>query len=216
MLFERHAEFAEAVKKSKGKVVVLVHPFFARRQGYVNHQHPGVVNEGAYEDSLKKLVAGAKAPVVVLEEDEIIHRHRQPPIAPTHVEIGNNNTYFVKTLPTAPTPIAGWEPFHELFQRAGVKTVLVAGTLAVSFTTPEVEIHAPAIHRYEQGFNRPPTKSIAWGCVGVMYETFIKAKYAKVRVLPTAVFPHAPCYGKHPKLTLWQKLKMQRLLKKKK
>ncbi len=214
MLFERHAEFTRAVGRSRGKVIVIVHPFYARdRQPFFDYNDAIKLQRLAYEFNLKRLISRAKAPVIVMEEYET---EMEGVLRQTHAEIGSQNTFFVKTKAGKALPHGGWKALHDVLRQSGVKTVLLGGTTADTMDEKEARKKAPEILRYEKRFNRPATETITFGCVARTYESFINGKYAKVRIVPSIAFPRRPRYGERPALTLWQRVKMQRLLKKKK
>ncbi|MDP3741882.1 MAG: hypothetical protein Q8R15_01060, partial [Candidatus Micrarchaeota archaeon] len=71
MLHESHEEFAESVKRSKGKVVVLVHPFYLdyspSRKGWARNTE----KRQRHRQTLLNLAkAHPRVPIVVLEEED--------------------------------------------------------------------------------------------------------------------------------------------------
>ena len=212
-LFERHEEFAEAVKKSGGKIVVLVHPYYADHDdSNLAHERPWLsgfapkspevqkaekIAKAEYDAKLRKLAAKAKVPIVVLEEHHQIHE--------SGGRFRNRGAFFVPTFPGNPQPIDDWPELHAVLRRAKVENILVAGTYSHGFGgifngkpvyVEQKAKEAPEIVAHESKMPRPPVRSIVYGCVGSAYEELIKAGFKKVRIVPNLVFPDKPIYAK--------------------
>ncbi len=120
LLFRHRQTFARAVKKSRGKVVVLVHPLFAKYDRIGTNTR----NYGRYKAALERLLTKSKVPVIVLEE-----RHK---IGQTHAAFGEPHwPFYVETHLGSPTPYpANWEKLFKVFNAARVETILIGGVKA--------------------------------------------------------------------------------------
>ncbi len=170
MLFQRAEEFAEAVKRSKGKIVFLVHPSYS-----------GVVQ-------MRKLVQKTKVPLVVLEVDFKIDE--------TKDRLRTEKSFFVSTEYADPTPLGGWTKLHEVLRASNVKTILVGGALSSPVPEETVKIFYPEVHAHEKNLGRRLITSIVRGCVGATYVELIKAGHPKVRLMPGLLHEHKPQYAR--------------------
>ncbi len=185
MLHEAKEEFTEAVKRSKGKVVVLVHPFYLDYSPSDESWAQNAEQRQRHREIVLKLAkAHPRVPIVVLEEEGKAQQ--------THAVLSAPNSFYVNTYESNPNPVSGWKKLHRAFENSGVKTVLLGGQLAhkehLSFLT---SLYGD-IKAHDAKLNRPPGSSIVRGCVAGAYNEIIEAKYAKVRLLPNLLFPDKP------------------------
>ncbi len=169
-------EFRKAAQAARGRVLVLVHPFYQHR----DERYDALISQ------LEKL----KVPLVVLEEQERIpFSARQLPA----------NAFFVGTEERNPEPVKGWDSLHALLKAAKAKTVLLGGIQAMNdragppeYQDAQVE---PAlrerIKRYERRQIARPRIRITKGCVGEAYARFLGGRF-RVRLVPGLLYPHRP------------------------
>lgn len=187
MLHSEVEAFKKAVAVSKGKVVVLVHPFFMRRNPERLEQEFGISTTPeeveAHHQRIRTLISKAKAPVVVLEEGFNIYN--------THDLLKAPNALYVPTFSALPVPFSGWDYLSEFFKSAKVKTVLVAGTYNFSPT----EMEKAKLNRRLQGKQLPNGMyGERRGCVGETVAAMKAMSFKRVRILPSLVFPHRECH----------------------
>ena len=174
--------FKKAVKASKGKVIVLVHPYYSNQSSHPFEDYQTYIN------LLSKLIqAKHKIPVILLEE-----KRKQPK---TEQKLAQLNPFTVQTKPADPEPIDGWDKLHKHLTKSGVKTVLIGGmnSLRSSYIAP----HAKPIIEYEKTLLKPPLVGITLECVSGVYSSFIQNKhlgYIKIHLIPRLLFPHQPLY----------------------
>ncbi len=189
ILFEHSKSFKEAVAKSGGKVVLLVHPFYAKYREAVTHQTTAMTK---YKKVLNELLRKTKAPLVILEEEDNIDKTSS---------VAGNAPFFVETREHDPTPLRSWYELHRELREAGVKTLLIGGCYASSATSIDAYFTHPSIVEYERSLRRRVFRSIVGGCIGKTYGEMIEANHGKIRLMPNLLFPDKPLYGK-PKETL--------------
>ncbi len=173
-IFARKSKFESEVAKSKGKVVVVVHPFY-------DHWKTSFPVE--YFDRVNALIKQSKAPVIILEEHDRVHVTRAMLKA---------RAFFVRTKIADPTPVAGWRKVHELLQAAGARTILIAGSYALHTNPTPRLIDDQLIRQYEMTLGRNRRVPIVGGCVAGAYEQMIRQGYEKVRLVPQVVYPDKP------------------------
>ncbi len=169
----KRSEFKRLVKKSNGKVVLLVHPFFP---------HDSEEGAVAYKKNIAKLARSAKAPLVVLEEWNKKRKTKKR----------LNAQFIYPTIKGYPTPLLGWNFIHLLFKQAGVKTVLIGG--AYSLRTISTLAVPTEVAKHEAQIPRRPINGCGFACVAETYKQMIAAGHPKVRLLPAMVFPDKPKY----------------------
>lgn len=183
-------EFQAQVAKSKGKVLLLVHPFFDMRKAKQTPQ---------YLDKLRTTVARSKIPVIILDA---VSEIRDKNI------FTQNNHFVIPSSPFAAQPAMTWDYTHEFLKKAGVKTILISGML--SYANPHPSFKSDPLHdrmrrsviaAYEkQNLNIRPKRSVHYGCVSVAYESFIRAnqegKYEKIRLIPNLLSPNKLVFKK--------------------
>ncbi len=186
-------EFQAQVAKSKGKVLLLVHPFFDLQKA---KQTP------LYLDKLRAVASRSKIPVIVLDAQSEI---RDKGV------FTKSNHFVIPSSPFAAQPAMTWDYTHEFLKKAGVKTVLIGGML--SYANPHSSFKSDELHdirrrraiaAYEkQNLRVKPKRSVHYGCVAVAYESFIKAnqdgKYEKIRLLPAVLSPNKLSFKKEKK-----------------
>ncbi|MBI4406282.1 hypothetical protein HY571_00010 [Candidatus Micrarchaeota archaeon] len=202
MLFENPAEFAEAVKKSKGKVVVLVHPFFTRENN---------ANFRRYDKTLEKLRSRiGKIPIIVMEQ--------RASVGSTSNRFNGEKVFYVKTMPSNPQPEDGWQKMHTALSKSNVRTLLIGGIFSTRVPSKKEEKQwATKIFEYEKTFSRPYKGGIAHDCVGITYLRLVserkKAGYKTIRLIPNLVYPDKPRYTKRRPLTILQRKRMLKLVR---
>ncbi len=179
-IFARKSEFERAVAKSKGKVVVVVHPF------YDSHDPRDWKKSfpAEYFDRVNALMKQSKAPVIMFEERDRVHS--------TRGMLGAQNVFFLRTKIADSTPVAGWKRVHKLLQAAGARTILIAGSHALHKNPTPHLIDDKLIRLYEMTLGRNRRAPIVGGCVAGAYEQMIRQGYEKVRLVPHAVYPDKP------------------------
>ncbi len=170
LLHESSEEFKTAVAKSKGRIVLLVHPKYI----------PG---SNEYEKVLAKLSTKSKIPIVVLQGIDAV---------PLEGFMQPANPFFVITHQDHPKPLKGWEVLHESLREANVKTVLLGGMKAKI-------IHGAIGGNYylstyeKQAMPRPPKQTIEIGCVGTTYKELVtNSPHLKIRLMPGLLYPERP------------------------
>ncbi len=196
-LYEKSQEFIDAVKRSKGKVVVLVHPLYLIYSGATNYR-----DTEKYTRVLQGLDKNAKPPIIVLEEEEnIIHTS-------SAFRRFNSKPFFVGTNGVA-DPTEGWEKLHKNLRTAGVKSVLIGGMFSILNDRLAKKFHQKVIE-YERRQTRPPKQTIVLGCVGNTYTNMIEAGHPIVRLIPNLLFPDKPCHAERPKISVINRI-LQRI-----
>ncbi|MFH1246960.1 MAG: hypothetical protein V1644_01135 [Candidatus Micrarchaeota archaeon] len=177
LLHENLAEFAAAVAKSRGKLIVLVHPLYAE------HRNLEVLPKD-YLQKLDNLIKKRKGtPLLVLEE---VHN-----VARSHERLKDPNIFYLETRPNGPEPFRHtWTELHDVLKKAGIKTILIGGSYASAHDRYGYD--ASIVTRYEAQRKRRPLNIISRGCVGHAYASFIQGGYGKVRLLPELVYPDKP------------------------
>ncbi len=163
-------EFKEEVKKAKGRVVVLVHPYFNQ---YASSD---------YYEALQKIQSKSRVPIIVLQEVYAV---------PKAGFMAPANPFYVITHPKNPEPVHGWEALHRALQNNGVKTILLGGMYAQ--IEPHFEVGG-SIRRYEkQHLPRPTKHTINVGCVGATYRRLVEYHPdLKIRLIPGLLAPEKP------------------------
>ena len=193
-LFDNLDEFNQKVTASKGKVVVLVHPFYNLSTGSKRE----TVKLGDYTKHITLLALKSKTPVVIFEDDKFLSN--------TFKKFGRN-VFFIQTSRIArsydtragslhgsgsevvPIPKEGWPKAHDAFTNAKVKDILIGGMYAYSGVLNEKDARLSR----EKDLNYKSKKSVAYGCVGGAYIEFAaNPKYNRVRVIPNALYPFNP------------------------
>ncbi len=177
-LWQQRRVFSRRVETSKGRVLVLVHPYYES-------------GDPRYRAVIAKF-SRAKMPVVVLEESNKVSstRSRMASLAP----------FVVSTMPDDPEPERGWSALHELLKRSGVKRIFLAGVQAKAYdpsTTAEKlsstrERVVWADKFVYGGDGRNPRGVAMRGCLGWAYAHFKSAGYARISFLPAASWPDRP------------------------
>lgn len=171
-LFEHSGAFREAVQRSDGKVVLLVHPLYDKR---------GL--SGRYKKLLKKL-AVAKAPILVMQEEGKIQL--------AHASLHSHNPFYIETEVGDPEPTQGWEKLHAALRQAGATTILIGGMYANQRVYNE---DRPRVEEYERAqFPHLISDPISGGCVGGTYAQIIRAGFGKVRLMPNLIYPRKACH----------------------
>ncbi len=179
LLFENREKFAGKVKRSKGKVIVLVHPLYSLAW-----------KDRKYRRALEGVMKKATAPIIVLEEAE--------KVAKTHAELKNAKpVYYVETVPNWVTPMQSWAALHTALRNARVKTILLGGMNA-KHAEPDDAIfrldRETAIRAYERSQRRPAYLPITARCVGETYFRLIQGNHGKIRLMPELLSPDKPEY----------------------
>ncbi len=181
----------ENVEKSKGKAIVLVHPFYYQKEKEIK----------VSEELIKK----SKFPVIILEESEEIPLLKQrlqklkihsPLILPTVSNTPNLKAKGVKAIVNWFFPA---RKLISILSTAGVKRVFVGGMETRKKPNLSVFMH----EKKQLPANRKPSaNTVSDGCAGLVYEKLIKSKkFDAIRLIPNTVFPDKPKYKlKTPKV----------------
>lgn len=172
MLTLNEPQFREAVQRSKGRVVVLVHPFFE-------------APKGEYRSVINRLKSKVKWPVVVLEEDFNIDR--------THNRLGVVKPFYVATHESSPAPKVGWGKLRRALSEGGVKHILIGGMYSrvsrISGGDRTID-HYLSIADYEGKQVGEPI--VSHGCISHAYRHLLNGPFEKVRLIPNLVYPDKP------------------------
>ncbi|MFH1779567.1 MAG: hypothetical protein ABH803_00280 [Candidatus Micrarchaeota archaeon] len=187
LLHNSEKEFAEKVKQSKGKIVFLVQPFFTLPDEAIQEKHlfspEDAVQLKDYYSKMRRLNEKVKLPIVVLIRDA--HAGF------THKFLGKANPFFVYSK--ASDPISGWDNLSAVFNKMGVKKILLGGMHSGSFS-----LYAPpaSLVEHERKVIKNPkvrmNRTVIWAnCVGVAYRSLVERKH-EVFLLKNLLYPEKP------------------------
>lgn len=165
MLLERQEEFRAGVKKSRGKVIVLVHPLYEEVRDFETRRLRPPPKLVAYERSLTSLTeSGAPTPLSGWNAVHGLFRA----VGVKRILIGG---------------MQAREPDAEDIDRRRRKDFRVGETL---------RREREAVQEHERGLKKTPRRTLIEGCAGGAYSHFIRAGHPQVRWLPNLAFPERP------------------------
>ncbi|NUN11083.1 hypothetical protein HUU53_00355 [Candidatus Micrarchaeota archaeon] len=110
LLHESLSDFQEQVRKSKGRIIAIIHPYYGSKKTL----------EKPYLDMLKKVVEKSRFPIVVFEEEKKAQETQE----------NIPNAFMVHTFSGDPKPLMTWQSLHSLLKEAGVSQIQVGGRYA--------------------------------------------------------------------------------------
>ncbi len=190
---KKWADFKRRVKRSKGKILLLVHPFYAEVP---------TGSASTYNKMIINLLSQERLPIIVLEQHKDWENNNDlyPPhalVLPTH---RNSPTPILKVSPESNHKTNG-DDHHallaQLLSKAGVTRIRIAGMQTkISRDSQLLRETREIIEGHEKSLGKkakPPF--INWGCVGVAYANLIKLnQFKRVELIPQAVNPLHPGY----------------------
>jgi hypothetical protein len=192
---EIRKKLEEALRKSGGRAVILVHPLFHEfnKTSYPQEVFPERTPQGRkFLQTVNKVISKSRVPVIVFEEH---HHFKQAQ------EMLPKKVFFVKTFRGHPIPLEGWAPALSYLKEAGLKQAIVGGQLLVDVdeslipkTQSDVrdefderkEVFKSMLSSSKQLKSMP-----LGGCVAMTAAQLLKAG-VKVAVMRNAVHPSKP------------------------
>lgn len=196
-------ELRTALQKSKGRAVVLVHPYFHENcpGAYLLDfpffaVDPRLTQRGRkYLSVQQKTIERAKIPVIIFEEEKNLGK--------TEKKIGRT-AFFVPTREIRPTPVKGWENALAELRGAGLRHAIVGGQKLVGRRRnnwPARVWHHFAMEEQwgaQARKNKSFDQSIAgvrnmknppvMGCVGETIDNLLQGAF-NVSIMPGASYP---------------------------
>jgi hypothetical protein len=183
--FERWCEFAERVRKAKGKTIVLVHPFFEQ------------VKDEKYNSVLKKILLNSRTPVIVLVPFDKLHLFDEN-LDMAGIPENKRDFLVVLTEEDSSRPVLEFNPktlkaeadkerkaLFDLMEKAGVKKIFVGGMFAEHGYWPSVNVYESRWLRKKGLQKHRSRSSTVWGCAASFYRGLVEhKKFEKVRRLP--------------------------------
>ncbi len=189
-------DFRAAVAKAKGRVIVVVHPFYGDNQLKQDNE-----KYAKYRQNVLRLLQESKTPVVVLEEvskmrqiEEKIGKRENVWVLPT--EIGGPG--LITDIESSREHIVDYTgiTLARRLKNAGVKLALVAGMYAHKNGTDS------AVRNHEEKWlpkNRKPQGASWTACAGSIYQGLIHSNLIpKVRMVPNGIYREIPKYYLKP------------------
>lgn len=188
MVFQNPEELRRALKASKGRALVLVHPFCGdlapRGSRGLSTDVAYAPSERKYVDVREALLRRAKIPVIIFEEHHNVRGVREM------LSASGKPFFFVSTGRMDPTPQVGWHSALKKLNELGLKHAIVGGKF--------LEYRAPTalqdfrqkkrLRETVQGRVDAPFTSFPFGaCVGeTMRQLFEEG--VKVTLMPNGAF----------------------------
>jgi len=203
MVFERPKELAAELKKSNGRAVVLMHPWydlplrtedpeefnsFANDIKMLDLQATAFRNDSAsqaggnngigkdYDLVVHRVFSKSKLPVIVFEENRKLAQTRE-----LLNELGIKRVFLVATKKGCPAPVVKWQNVLGKLRELGLKHAIVGGQyLSIAEGLPK--------QRTDFFVKKNLGKLKPNYCVGALINKLIKANF-KTSVMPNAVYP---------------------------
>lgn len=180
----RWQKLKQDIKKAKGRVIVLVHPF-------------GLRGNKSYLRAVNGLLKKSNVPIVILEEYEIIPRTikklrslkvQRHLILPTEETDPLLLTHYRNGKPVFST---SYRKIARILKSAGARKVFVGGQETHSGVDPVVRSHEKRTYLRIKELSYP----VSGGCAGGIYANLIHSKkFNAVKLIPEGVYPMRPRY----------------------